>query len=143
MRNSSAGTRVIPLHFWTCFFLDSDDGSYASTKPSSYFKCRSQGKFLAGSDESGQYYGSVACIVICVLIYLIGIFGVGSNIVNALVLQKSLKGASESLKRLLITLAVFESFASFLSIFLGTVIIAILGNPKKIYRTKDYKFRHL
>lgn len=127
MQNFTTNKTVIPLYFWTCFFLDSDDGDYESIEPTLHFQCQSQGKFLAGSSPNSQSPGRAICILICVLIYVIGIFGVGSNIANAFVLRKSLKGASESLKRLLIVLAIFEAFASFLSIFLGTVMVAIIG----------------
>lgn len=125
---SNITKKVIPLQFWTCFFLDSEDGNYQTIKPNLTLNCRSQGKFLTGSDPSGH----ALCIILCVLIYLIGIFGIVSNVFNVVILRKTLKGSAVSLQCLLVMLAVFELFACVFSISIATVVIVILG--------KEYRF---
>lgn len=126
-------TEVVPpeginffLHFWTCFFLDSENASYSTIFPNHTFMCFPQGKYLAGKET-----GKLLCIIIVVLIYIVGLFGFGTNVLNVIVLRRSLiKGTSVSMKRLLVILAVFEMCACIFSIGFSTVILIILGKKK-------------
>ncbi|CAL8072574.1 unnamed protein product [Orchesella dallaii] len=118
-------TKFASLNFWTCYFLDSEDGTYPTMNPHFAFKCRAQGKFLSKNEE----YGHAICIFITVLIFLVGICGFVTNVLNVFVLRKSLKGSS--LKNLLIILAVFEFAACIFAMSFSTVILIILENVSR------------
>ncbi|CAL8072564.1 unnamed protein product [Orchesella dallaii] len=120
-------TKIIPLYYWTCYFLDSEDGFYPTLDSNTVFKCFAQGKFLTGNGPDGRYYGHIVCDVITLLIYLVGTFGFVTNVLNVFVLRKSLKGTS-SLKTLLIILAVFELIACAFAMFFATTVELIMEN---------------
>ncbi|ODM88979.1 FMRFamide receptor [Orchesella cincta] len=121
-------TKIIPLYYWTCYFLDSENGFYPTVKANLVFKCFAQGKFLVGHGPTGHnYYGHMVCDIITVLIFIIGTFGFVTNILNVIVLRRSLKGSS-SLKTLLIILAVFELIACVFAMFFSTMVELILEN---------------
>ncbi|CAL8072566.1 unnamed protein product [Orchesella dallaii] len=117
------------LNYWTCFFLDSENGIYPTTKQNFAFKCRTQGKFLFGNEVDSQHYGHAVCIFITVLIVLVGTFGVLSNVINMFVLPRSLKGSS--LKELLIVLAAFECLACVSAIIFSAVTMTILEDSSR------------
>lgn len=124
--SSSTSIKSIPLHFWMCYFLDSnDDGIFPTQFPNLQFKCTSQGRYLTGRE-----IGRIVSVIILVLIYIVGLFGFVTNVLNVIVLKRSLKGASVSMKRLLIVLAGFELCACLFSIIFSTILIAIQGKNK-------------
>lgn len=108
----------ITLHYWACWFLSPENQT--STKS----MCRTRGTYLTGEEA-----GPKVCFAILTLTYGIGLFGFFANILNVLVLRKTLhERASVSFKTLLLTLTVFDFIACFISIMYSTLIFVIKGN---------------
>lgn len=119
------------LGFWTCYFIDIPDDyrREAISSPvdgdNTTYSCFFKTKYLTGNSV-----GPTVCIILCLLIAIIGMFGVGANIVNILVLRHSMKGSS--LQKLLLILAGFDLLACFFAFLASVMLEVILGNSNSV-----------
>ncbi len=128
--NSSMSNKIISLGYWTCYFIDIPGNSSNKDLISpndgddTLYRCYFRTKYL-----TGENVGAGICVTLCVIISLIGLFGVVSNVVNILVLRQTTKG-SLSLQKLLIILAGFDGIASCFGALTAVLVQVIIGKTK-------------
>lgn len=119
------------LPFWTCFFVNTpENGAFPVTESGIVYTCKLKIQYVAGNecDLFGTQLpcGYWICAAITAVIVLLANFGVFSNLLNLIILPKSLKGCS--VKRLMMLLAFFDLLASICAIPLSLLMLFILGN---------------
>lgn len=127
------------LNFWTCFFLNSkeyfvsenvllsksdhDNSSFEIINVTERLFCRTPGAFSSQNDDVGH---GISIALVC-LIIIFGCFGGATNILNAVIINKSFAGG-KSFKESLIALAWIEMLLSFSTVTFSWHILSILGN---------------
>jgi len=125
--NSNLNPKQVNLGFWTCYFIDIPENTSSleiiSPKEgdNTLYKCFFETEYLFG-----KHSGPGVCIALCILVSIIGMYGLVSNIVNIFVLRKITKGSS-SLQKLLIILAGFDMIASLCGVLSSVLVQIILG----------------
>lgn len=125
--------KYIPLPYWTCFFVNrSEDGTFPTLDSNKFYSCKLKIRYLLENECS---FGATTiacgywiCIAVTIIIILFANFGVFSNILNLIILPKSLKGCS--VKRLMMLLAMFDFLASVCAIPASLLLLFILGTNK-------------
>lgn len=125
--------KKIFLPFWTCFFVNSpENGSFPTLDSNSYYWCKLKIKYLVETEctvyNTRLACGYWICVAITAVIVLFANFGMFSNILNLIILPKSLKGCS--VKRLMVLLAMFDLIASICAIPASLLLLFILGRDQ-------------
>lgn len=143
------------LDFWTCFFLNSQSHyvslNFVSASPTNFntsfeiqttnthieehgevhnYFCKANGASITGNQEAGR----VLCLLLCLLIFVTGVVGLCTNILNILLLRKSFtaKGAI-SFKNSLVLLAVIELVLCFGTTGFSLFTVLIMGKKYEFY----------
>jgi len=94
------------LDYWSCFFLNSNTHTFTSLEDENstfIYTCKVYGQYFTGRN----YNGRVMCSVLAVLIFVLSVVGVLTNLLNILLLRKSIT-KTLSFRESLIFLAVIE-----------------------------------
>ncbi|ODM88978.1 FMRFamide receptor [Orchesella cincta] len=127
MLDSRASTTI--LGYWTCYFLEPSANNVREEFISpvdnvTVYRCSKITQYLLGSNA-----GPTICVILCVLITIVGIFGLLVNILSIIVLRRSMKGSA--LQHLLVTLAVFDISISVFAILTVILLQIILDNVNR------------
>ncbi|CAL8141840.1 unnamed protein product [Orchesella dallaii] len=126
--------RNISLPYWTCFFLNSENGVYPAEN-NTFYTCRIQMRYILDSEcrirDENLHCGYWICVIATVAIALLANFGIFTNILNLLILPKSLQGCS--VKRLMVLLAIFDLLVSVCAIPYAILLLLITGRYETTY----------
>lgn len=121
--------KLVPVTYWTCFFVNSPNGTFESREKNKFYKCTINFSYALDSECSiGRSLvpcGFWICVAVTAIIVLVASFGIVFNSLNFIILPKSLHGSS--VKRLIILLAVFDMLATICAIPVSLLMILILG----------------
>lgn len=128
--NSSLESQYVVLQFWTCFFINSRNSTFPTLlNKNLIFTCKLHVKYVLNTEctIAGAMVpcGFWICIGLTAVIIIFSNFGIFTNILNLLILPKSLKGSS--VRRLMMLLAIFDLLASVCAIPTALLMIFILG----------------